>query len=149
MFVDECSTNIATVARYARAPKGQRAYGKAPRNWGGNVTLVSSITLEEMGPSMSIEGSADGESFGFYLNNVLCPSLFSSLSRPNISGLLRRIVAEPELPRSSPTPPSGADETDDPERGLTLSDRPRDRGAHLPEHAPYVDRTPTCSPAVR
>ncbi|MEJ7819989.1 MAG: hypothetical protein WKF44_06760, partial [Rubrobacteraceae bacterium] len=56
-----------------------------------------------------------------------CPSLFSSLSRPNISGLLRRIVAEPELPRSSPTPPSGADETDDPERDLTLSDRPRDR----------------------
>lgn len=75
VFVDECSTNIATVARYARAPKGQRAYGKAPRNWGGNVTLVSSITLEGMGPSMSIEGSADGESFGFYLKNVLCPSL--------------------------------------------------------------------------
>ncbi len=75
MFVDECSTNIAMVPRYARAPKGERAYGKAPRNWGRNVTLISSITSEGIGASMSIEGSADGESFGLYLEKVLCPSL--------------------------------------------------------------------------
>ncbi len=62
VFVDECSTNLALVPRYARAPKGERAYGKAPRNWGRNVvTLISSISLEGMGPSLSIEGSADGE----------------------------------------------------------------------------------------
>jgi len=73
--VDECSTNIALATRYARAPKGERAYGKAPRNWGGNVTLISSITLEGVGPSMSIEGSADAESFSLYLKEVLCPAL--------------------------------------------------------------------------
>ncbi len=75
MFVDECSTNIAMVPRYARAPKGRRAFGKAPRNWGTNVTLISSITLEGMGPSLSIEGSADGDSFSLYLEEVLCPAL--------------------------------------------------------------------------
>ena len=75
VFVDESSTNVAMVPRYARAPKGVRAYGKAPRNWGRNVTLISSVTLAGMGPSMSIEGSADGESFGLYLKKVLCPSL--------------------------------------------------------------------------
>ena len=75
MFVDECSTNIALVPRYARAPKGERAFGKAPRNWGPNVTLISSITLGGMGASLSIEGSADRESFSLYLEEVLCPAL--------------------------------------------------------------------------
>src|SRR5215212_9381051 len=41
VFVDECSTNIALTRLYAKAPKGERAYGKAPRNWGKNVTLIS------------------------------------------------------------------------------------------------------------
>jgi transposase len=75
--VDESSTNIAMVPRYARAPKGRRALGKAPRNWGKNITLISSITTKGMGPSMSIQGSSDTESFGLYVRNVLAPRLRS------------------------------------------------------------------------
>src|SRR5215212_9401674 len=52
IFVDESSTNVVLTPRYARAPKGERAHGKAPRNWGKNVTLISSITPEGMGASM-------------------------------------------------------------------------------------------------
>lgn len=77
VFVDESSTNVAFTPRYARAPKGERARGKAPRNWGKNVTLISSITLSGMGPSMSIEGSSDTESFGLYMRDVLAPQLKS------------------------------------------------------------------------
>jgi transposase len=77
LFVDESSTNIAMVPRYARAPKGRRALGKAPRNWGKNITLISSITTKGMGPSMSIQGSSDTESFGLYVRNVLAPRLRS------------------------------------------------------------------------
>jgi transposase len=73
--VDESSTNVALTPRYGRAPRGERAHGKAPRNWGKNVTLISSITREGMGPSMSIEGSSDTESFGLYMREVLVPSL--------------------------------------------------------------------------
>jgi transposase len=73
--VDESSTNIALTPRYARAPKGERAYGKAPRNWAKNITLISSITLGGMGASMSIEGSSDTESFGLYMRTVLAPRL--------------------------------------------------------------------------
>lgn len=79
MFVDECSTNVALVPRYALSPKGERAYGKAPRNWGKNVTLISSITLSVtlsgIGPSLSIEGPSDTESLGLYLREALCPAL--------------------------------------------------------------------------
>lgn len=75
--MDESSTNIAFVPRYGRAPKGERARGKAPRNWGKNVTLISSITLRGIGPSMSIEGSSDTVSFGIYMREILAPSLAS------------------------------------------------------------------------
>lgn len=75
--MDESSTNIAMVPRYGRAPKGRRAFGKAPRNWGKNITLISSITTKGMGPSMSIQGSSDTESFGLYVRNVLAPRLRS------------------------------------------------------------------------
>jgi hypothetical protein len=43
VFVDECSTNIALTRLYGRAPRGERAYGQAPRNWGKNITLMCSL----------------------------------------------------------------------------------------------------------
>lgn len=73
--MDESSTNVAFIPRYARAPRGERAYGEAPRNWGKNVTLISSISLEGMGSSLSIQGSSDTESFGLYMRNILAPRL--------------------------------------------------------------------------
>jgi transposase len=73
--VDECSTNVRMVPLRARAPKGERAFGKAPKNWDTNVTLISSISHEGMGASMSIEGSADGEAFLLYVERLLCPTL--------------------------------------------------------------------------
>ena len=32
VFVDECGTNITPTRLYARAPTGERAFGKVPRN---------------------------------------------------------------------------------------------------------------------
>jgi hypothetical protein len=64
VFVDECSTNIAPSGLYARAPKGQRAFGQAPRNyWGKNVTLICSLSAEGIGAAMSVEGATDGVAF--------------------------------------------------------------------------------------
>jgi hypothetical protein len=37
IFVDESSTNVALTPRYGRAPTAERAFGKAPRNWGKNA----------------------------------------------------------------------------------------------------------------
>ena len=77
VFVDECSTNIALSPIYARAPKGERAYGKAPRNyWGKNVSLICAIDAGGVKPSMSVEGSVDGEeAFEAYVEHFLVPKL--------------------------------------------------------------------------
>jgi transposase len=75
VFVDESGTNIALAALYARAPKGQRAYGKAPRNWGKNVTLIAALCAEGIGATMSVEGATDGAAFETYVEHFLCPTL--------------------------------------------------------------------------
>lgn len=58
VWVDECGTHTSMTRTRARAPRGERAYGKVPRNRGPNTTLIASMTLEgAMGASMAIEGA--------------------------------------------------------------------------------------------
>jgi transposase len=75
VFVDECSTNISLAPIYARAPKGERARGKAPRNWGKNVSLICAIDAGGVKPSMSVEGAVDGRAFEAYVEHFLVPKL--------------------------------------------------------------------------
>ncbi len=63
VFVDECGTNIALTRLYARAPRGERAFGKVPRNWGKNLTLIAAMSAEGMDQAMSVEGATDGAAF--------------------------------------------------------------------------------------
>jgi transposase len=75
VFVDECSTNTSLSPIYGWARRGHRAYFEAPRNWGANVTLLSSMSLEGMGPSLAVEGPTTREVFEAYLEKVLAPAL--------------------------------------------------------------------------
>ena len=75
VFVDECGSNIALTPIYARAPKGERATGRVPRNRGKNTTLIASLSLEGMGAAMILEGSANGAAFEIYVEQLLVPSL--------------------------------------------------------------------------
>ena len=52
VFVDECGTHTSMRRRYARAPKGERAYGSVPRNRAKNTTLLASMGVEGMGPCL-------------------------------------------------------------------------------------------------
>jgi len=61
--------------RYARAPRGQRAYGRVPHNWGDNVTLVATLTPDGPGPAMTLAGALDGPAFLAYLRELLLPAL--------------------------------------------------------------------------
>ena len=71
MFVDESGFHTSMTRLRARAPKGERAYGKVPRNRGKNTTLIASITLQGvMGESMTIEGATDAEAFEVYVEST-------------------------------------------------------------------------------
>ena len=73
--MDECGTNIALTRLYARAPRGERAFGKVPRNWGKNLTLIAAMSAEGMGATMSVEGATDGAAFEAYVRHFLVPTL--------------------------------------------------------------------------
>jgi transposase len=76
VFVDEMGSNIALAPLYAYAPKGERAYSKAPYNRGKNLTLIASIRFDEgMGESLLIEGSTTSALFEGYVENFLAPTL--------------------------------------------------------------------------
>lgn len=75
LFLDECGTNTGLAPLYARAPKGARAYGQAPRNYGKNLTLIASLSCVGMGEAMTLEGAVDGEAFEAYIERWLAPSL--------------------------------------------------------------------------
>jgi transposase len=75
VFVDEMGTNVSLSPLYAWSPKGKRAFGSAPRNWGKNVTLLASITREGLGACLAVEGATTREVFETYLEHVLAPTL--------------------------------------------------------------------------
>jgi transposase len=75
VVIDECGSNIALTPLYARAPRGQRASGSAPRNRGKNTTLIAALTWDGMGESMIIEGAANAAVFERYVEEILAPSL--------------------------------------------------------------------------
>jgi transposase len=75
VFVDEMGTNISLSPLYAWAKKGQRAYCSVPRNRGTNTTLLSSMSAEGMGPSLTVEGATTSVVFEAYVEQVLGPTL--------------------------------------------------------------------------
>ena len=65
--MDESGFNISMTRLRARAPRGERAYGRVPRKRGKNQTLIAAITLQgAMCESLSIEGATDSELFETY-----------------------------------------------------------------------------------
>ena len=75
VFVDEMGTNISLSPLYGWAKKGQRAPCSVPRNRGKNTTLLSSMSVEGMGPSLAVEGATNREVFETYVELILAPTL--------------------------------------------------------------------------
>lgn len=75
VFVDETGSHIAMTPLYAYAPRGERAVGKVPRNYGSIMTLIASLSLSGMGPAFILDGAADGTAFEIYVEQLLAPSL--------------------------------------------------------------------------
>ncbi len=75
VFVDECGTHTSLAPIYGYAPRGERLRLSVPRKRGKNTTLLSSMSLEGMGPSMAVEGATTARVFETYVRKVLAPSL--------------------------------------------------------------------------
>lgn len=75
VFVDESSTHVGLTPLYGWAPRGQRAYGQAPRNRGKNTTLLAALSVEGLQAPWTIEGAVDTLTFETYLHQVLAPTL--------------------------------------------------------------------------
>jgi len=79
IFVDECGTHTSLAPLYGYAPRGQRLYLWVPRNRGKNTTLLSSMSLEGMGPSLTVDGATTSRVFETYL---VCGAKYSCLWEP-------------------------------------------------------------------
>jgi hypothetical protein len=75
VFVDESGMHTSMDRLRSRAPKGERAYGKVPRNRGKNTTLIASMSLSGLGESMVVKGATDSEVFEVYVEHFLAPTL--------------------------------------------------------------------------
>lgn len=76
VFVDEMGANTSLSQLYAYSRVGQRAQCSVPRNRGKNTTLLSSISVEGMAPSLAVDGPTDRAVFeAYYVEKVLAPTL--------------------------------------------------------------------------
>lgn len=75
LFLDETSTHTAFTRRRARAPRGQRAHGAAPRNHGPNVTLLAVLGPTGIATSVAIPGATTRAVFDAFVDQFLVPQL--------------------------------------------------------------------------
>jgi hypothetical protein len=75
LLVDEFGSTIGLTPLYARAPRGERAFGLAPRHWGKNTTLIAGLSLAGIQAPMMLEGAVDTLACEAYVEQVLAPSL--------------------------------------------------------------------------
>ena len=75
VFVDEMGSNTSLSPLYGWSRVGERLRARAPKNWGKNVTLLCSMSMEGMGPSVAVEGATTGAVFEAYVEQALAPSL--------------------------------------------------------------------------
>jgi transposase len=75
IFFDEFGAHLGMTRRYARAPRGQRACGKAPCNTGSNITLVVGLSLQGVVAPLAFEGAMNGDIFTAYMREHVAPTL--------------------------------------------------------------------------
>lgn len=75
VFVDETGVNLALAKNYGRAPRGQRAVGAVPKNYGQSVTLIGAIDAQGLCASLTFRGATDTLAMKVFVKEVLLPAL--------------------------------------------------------------------------
>ena len=76
IFLDEAGVNLALVRLYARARRGQRAYGTRPQKRGKNVSMIGAIALKGIVASINLLGATDRLTFEAFVSQKLIPNLW-------------------------------------------------------------------------
>jgi transposase len=58
-----------------RAPKGERATERVPRNYGSQTSLLATLSLTGVEAVMTVEGAVDTDVFNAYVEQVLRPTI--------------------------------------------------------------------------
>jgi transposase len=75
VWLDETGSNLGYTPTHAYAPRGQRAYASAPRNQGENKTILASLSLTGIGPTLRFDGPMTTDRFEGYVRYRLAPTL--------------------------------------------------------------------------
>jgi transposase len=75
VWLDETGSHLGYTPTHARAPRGRRADATAPRNRGQNKTVLASLSLAGVGPTMRFDGPMTTERFEGYVRHGLAPTL--------------------------------------------------------------------------
>jgi transposase len=75
VFLDETGSHLGLTRTYARAPRGERAVGRAPRNRGRARTTITALTLAGLGPGLLVEGGISTAGFEAYVEHCPAPTL--------------------------------------------------------------------------
>ncbi len=97
-FIDEAGSNISMTRLFGRGVPGERVIETVPQNYGENISMLASISLNGIDAPMTIEGAVDGLVFLEYVKQVLCPTLepgdivvMDNLSAHKINGVSQAI----------------------------------------------------------
>ena len=75
VFIDETCVKTNLTRLRARAPKGKRAYDKAPFGRWHSQTFIAGLTQNALIAPWVIEGPMDGKAFTTYIETQLAPQL--------------------------------------------------------------------------
>lgn len=75
VFIDETGVNLALTRLYGRAPRGQRAIGATPKNYGQSVTLIGAIDRHGLVATLTFRGATDTEAMKVFVKEILLPEL--------------------------------------------------------------------------
>ncbi len=75
VFLDESGITTSMCRLFARAPRGQRAYSRAPAGRYERLTLLGAITLEGLSALMTIRAFTDRAVFRAFVEQALVPTL--------------------------------------------------------------------------
>ena len=74
VFLDESGVDTAMTPTYARAPRGQRAFGHAPGGW-KRLTILGAIAVDGLVAAMTVAAATTAQVFLAFLEQVLLPAL--------------------------------------------------------------------------